>query len=258
MITHHPGKTQHCLTMVISSKTNHNEGTTTSKSIDPTCTPPNQKYSNTNSNCNSNSEDTTSPDKQSDTISPVINLSTFTLTRDHISLLSKGLTFCPTPREPNLSSTRADMDKFHRQMRLRHYFQKDSNFSQSFIPTQSTDPNPLDLLNSQKDEWSFDDPKFRSKSKWKPPPGPPCLEAMATANEIKLQSLIPRSPLVQNLTKAEKQCLAELKTRNDIIIKPADKGSSIVIQNIDDYVKEGLRQLNDTNFYQKLDRDLAL
>jgi hypothetical protein len=258
MKSHHPGKTEHCLKFAIPSETNHNEGTTSSKSIDLTRAPHNQKYSNTNNNCNPSSENTTPSDKQSDATSPVINLSTFTLTRDHISLLSKGLTFCPTPGEPDLSSTRADMDKFHRQMRLRHYFDKDSNLSQSFIPTQSTDPNPLDLLNSQKEEWSFDDPKFRSKSKWKPPPGPPCLEAMAAANEIKLQSLIPRSPIIQNLTKAEKQCLAELKTRNDIIIKPADKGSSIVIQNVDDYIREGLRQLNDTNFYQKVDRDLTL
>ena len=38
----------------------------------------------------------------------------------------------------------------------------------------------------------------------------------------------------------------------------ADKGSAVVIQNRDDYIKEGLRQLNDTNFYKQVDKDLTV
>jgi hypothetical protein len=34
MKSHHPGKTQHCLKIAVPSETNHNEGTTSSKSID--------------------------------------------------------------------------------------------------------------------------------------------------------------------------------------------------------------------------------
>ena len=80
---------------------------------------------------------------------------------------------------------------------------------------------------------------------------------MAAANEINLQSIILRSLKIQNLTRLEKQCLAELQSRSDIIIKPADKGNSVVLQNREDYIKEGVRQLNDTKFYRKTDTDLT-
>lgn len=36
----------------------------------------------------------------------VINLSSFQLNQDHISLLGKGLSFCPTPGEPDLGELR--------------------------------------------------------------------------------------------------------------------------------------------------------
>ena len=37
----------------------------------------------------------------------------------------------------------------------------------------------------------------------------------------------------------------------DIIIKPADKGSAVVVLNKKDYIAEGMRQLSDTKFYKK-------
>ena len=46
-----------------------------------------------------------------------------------------------------------------------------------------------------------------------------------------------------------------MKNRTDIVIKPADKGGALVIMNSKDYLKEGLRQLNDTNYYEKLNKD---
>ena len=48
-----------------------------------------------------------------------------------------------------------------------------------------------------------------------------------------------------------------MKNRTDIVIKTADKGGALVIMNSKDYLKEGLRQLNDTNYYQKLNKDPA-
>jgi peptide-methionine (R)-S-oxide reductase len=55
----------------------------------------------------------------------------------------------------------------------------------------------------------------------------------------------------------EKLALAELQKATDIIIKPADKGSAVVIQNIDDYIQEGYRQLSDLNFYRETKDDLT-
>ena len=42
---------------------------------------------------------------------------------------------------------------------------------------------------------------------------------------------------------------------NDIVIKPADKGGSIVIMNTKDYTAEAERQLNNPDHYEKLQED---
>ena len=43
----------------------------------------------------------------------IVNLSDFNLQDYHVSLLSKGLTFCPTPGEPDMGEMRKDLDRFH-------------------------------------------------------------------------------------------------------------------------------------------------
>ena len=55
-----------------------------------------------------------------------------------------------------------------------------------------------------------------------------------------------------NLTKGEIDSLNELKNRDDIIVTKADKGGAVVIMNVDDYIKEANRQLDNTEFYTKL------
>ena len=46
--------------------------------------------------------------------------------------------------------------------------------------------------------------------------------------------------------------LKELKQNADIVIKPADKGSAIVIMDRDDYVLEAERQLNVSKHYKEI------
>ena len=54
-----------------------------------------------------------------------------------------------------------------------------------------------------------------------------------------------------------KQAMADLRLMTDVVIKPADKGSAVVIQNRTDYIAEGLRQLNNSDFYRETDTDLT-
>ena len=61
----------------------------------------------------------------------------------------------------------------------------------------------------------------------------------------------------KNLSSQEFNSLLNLPKNKQIVIKQADKGSGIVIQDIDDYIKEGERQLNDTKFYKQVDHDLT-
>jgi hypothetical protein len=62
-------------------------------------------------------------------------------------------------------------------------------------------------------------------------------------------------PTNNNLTPAEKGPPKELKERDDIVIKSADKGSAIVVMDKVDYLEEANRQLMEERFYKKLDSD---
>ena len=58
-------------------------------------------------------------------LGPVINLSSFQLTPPMISLLSKGLNFCPSPNAPDRYELRKDLDKFHVSLQRKTIFRKE-------------------------------------------------------------------------------------------------------------------------------------
>ena len=59
-----------------------------------------------------------------------------------------------------------------------------------------------------------------------------------------------------NLTTEEYRALKDLKNRRDLIIKSADKGGAIVVMDRELYIAEGLRQLNNKNYYKPLTEPL--
>ena len=75
-----------------------------------------------------------------------------------------------------------------------------------------------------------------------------------THNSLSMQYKRPKD----NLTPDERKALKELKSLSDsVIIKPADKGSAVVLMDKSDYLKEGLRQLSDLHFYRPVQEDLS-
>ena len=102
----------------------------------------------------------------------------------------------------------------------------------------------------------FDHPKFRNKSTWQPK-GPHALEAFAFCNDCHLLRKTDYRRPRDNLSPAERTALKQLQNLENVIIKPADKGSAVVLQNTSDYIIEGFRQLNDTKFYQEQITDLS-
>ena len=58
----------------------------------------------------------------------VLNLSKVALTQDQLSVLSKGLNFCPTPDEPDPGQYKIDLDSLHRRLRLRSRFRVPDDF----------------------------------------------------------------------------------------------------------------------------------
>ena len=203
--------------------------------------------------CNTNCSNNETPNPSNESTQSIVNLSNLELTESMVSLLSKGLNFCPTPGEPNIISLKQDLDTFHTSLRRYLLFNRrvDSNISLD----QSTMSNHLDTTNLD-EGGPFSHQKFKNPSKWSPK-GPIQLESMITFNTNALSNIIPRAPRQQNLTKEEKRAFTDLANNKDIVIKPADKGSAVVIQKIEDYINEGLRQLNDKNFYIEVPDDLT-
>ena len=70
--------------------------------------------------------------------STVINLSNVQMTDDEILLLSRGLTFCPTPRYIDWAQVKADITDFSRRLRLKEYFYNEDR-------TFNLKPNPFHL-----------------------------------------------------------------------------------------------------------------
>ena len=55
-----------------------------------------------------------------------------------------------------------------------------------------------------------------------------------------------------NFNKQERKAIKSLSQNHDIIIKPADKGGAIVIQDRQKYIEESLRQVNNKEHYKIL------
>jgi hypothetical protein len=171
----------------------------------------------------------------------IVNLSDHSLTDDEISILSKGMTFSPTPGEPNIGETSLDIDKFIRRLRLKMFFHKPED------PTTDP-PTHTELLER----------KFRQPSSWTPQPGHDAgLDAFAHLAKRLFHHSTHHRPRDLNITPAERKALRSLQTNKNFVIKKADKGSAIVLWDRSDYVAEASRQLSDTNTYESMNYDLT-
>ena len=89
-----------------------------------------------------------------------------------------------------------------------------------------------------------------------PPKGNQILEEYLTQTK---QSILTSDSQVHsshtNIKTEELKALKSLKHNQDIIIKSADKGNDIVIENKTDNINNGLQHLNDRNIYEPLKAD---
>jgi hypothetical protein len=98
---------------------------------------------------------------------------------------------------------------------------------------------------------------IRKKSSWNPKPSKnTTLESFIDLVKIDVQRAASTNiPTHNNLTPAEKGAIQELKERDDIVKKPVDKGSAVVVMDKVDYLEEANRQVTDERFYKKRDSD---
>ena len=183
----------------------------------------------------------------------VVNLSSYDLTDQERSVLLRGLKFCPTPGEPNIQELKEDLQSFFRRLKIRaHFYNEDTESLPE--PTQPT----LDSFLSPA-QTPVNLTKFKLPSTWDPEESTvdPAIETFCRAVQNELRDFVPRRPRDQNLTKDEKDILANLTNNKAIEIKKADKGSAVVLMDKTDYIKEAERQLSDTNFYVSTSEDLT-
>ncbi|KAJ8041098.1 hypothetical protein HOLleu_11818 [Holothuria leucospilota] len=61
-------------------------------------------------------------------------------------------------------------------------------------------------------------------------------------HEALIRKVTPRSTWTPKIENAHLQIFWRLRSNKDIIIKPADKGSAVVVMSVTDYISEGTRQ----------------
>ena len=97
---------------------------------------------------------------------------------------------------------------------------------------------------------------LRKKSSWNPKPSEnTTLESFIDLVTNDVQTAASTNiPTHNNITPAEKGAIQELKEMDDIVIKPVDKGSAVVVMDKVDYVEDANRQQRDESF-TKLESD---
>ncbi len=156
----------------------------------------------------------------------ITNLSSKTLTPGQTQLLGKGLKYIPSTKSNSESLDVARLH-FNRSNRIKYFFRNEPE----------RDPHP-----------------FRKKSTWMPPRGSPELESYLQRIENDLPNITPKH-FEKNLTKEEKLALRTLKSDPTLIIKQADKGSGIVLEDTEKYIKDGLDHLSDDSIYETIEED---
>lgn len=61
-----------------------------------------------------------------------------------------------------------------------------------------------------------------------------------------------------NVSLQEEEAFKEWMQNRHTVLKPADKGSAVVILSREQYILEANRQLNDQTYFQKLDKPIYL
>ena len=147
----------------------------------------------------------------------VVNLSRRNLTGSEIYLLSKGLNFVPTSNTIDKAKLKTELEALGRVLRLKWHFRNEEN--------------------------EFDLDQFKPKSTVNLRNKDAAIEVYMSSLEEKLMKIEIPKDKYKNLTIKERQVLYDLKNNKSIVIKSADKVSTVVVQDREDYIKEAEIQL---------------
>ena len=150
----------------------------------------------------------------------VINLSDVELTAAQTDALVKGLTFCPTPWEPNMADIIQNLENFFRKMRLKSHFHNDPDpdMDDGYIMDDTND-DITQCTQAKQPIWK----SFKPKSTYIPPPQEDTLEAFCKQVKYKVLKTPVKKVRWSNLSKEERGGLNDLKNNDDITIKKQTK-----------------------------------
>lgn len=130
-----------------------------------------------------------------------------------------------------LPQSRLDLQNYHRRIKLwAHYGENGTTVKQPFTPRSN---------------WSPPDPQL-----------PVYVRDLIKLDLTYFENSFHIRGTKSNLTPGENIALKELINNRDIVIKPADKGSVVVVMDREQYLWEGYKQLEDTNYYSKLKKPI--
>ncbi len=159
----------------------------------------------------------------------ITNLSSTQLTKQQNKVLSLGLGFIQTGRLDRNNLEKA-YSRFERSNRIKHYF---------------------------KDQPETIKHPFKKKSTWVPPKASTEIEQYLQTIKDTINDLSPKTTF-PNLSQPERQAINELYNNENLIIKSADKGSGIVVEDRSKYIEAGIAHLSDNTIYEKIDSDPTL
>ena len=149
-------------------------------------------------------------------------------------LLQRGLSFIPTPHNSDKLEFLRDIHRYNRSLKLIEHF-------------HDRPGGPI--------------PPFQGPSSWEPPLG--VLSGNLTTllhynKHIAIHNHSTNILETPNITEQEYTALRHLRNYKHIVIKPADKGSKIVILDTQQYLLEAHRQLGNTLHYRPIQDSLQL
>lgn len=170
---------------------------------------------------------TRGPEHQS-TPNGILNLSSYILDHNEVDILLKGLTFVPKPLHIDSEDLQQGITDFIRSLKFHHWYGHNSTNTRT--------------------------PKFKIPSNFIPHKGsyPPEIDELEIKLKQKCRKLPQTNKDPNNVSRIQNLALQSLSSNPNIIIKPADKGSAIVIQDRSDYTAEANRQLANPNHYREI------
>ena len=177
------------------------------------------------------------------TTDTICNISSTKLSESEISLLNKGLNFCPSTKEPNKEQLLDDLYFFCRKLNLKEYFHGGDTTTDKIQQEERCDlniklPNGYFSLNHET---------------------PLNLQRYIAIVRKAVTELLKTSNYQQsNLTSDEKFRLRYLSENRNLTIQRADKGRKIFIMDTAEYIEHWELLLNDREFYEKLDANSTL